>query len=203
MPSADHSTTPWPSNDTWPDSDSESNPVAHPQPPQVLLPAHASSDDFRNLVALLCFLRTINDPTGYPSFPDKAASTEALPNRQRVIDAITTILVMKHEIVAAVSFNKPVLGKESPHLFGGLVYSEQDPVVLNSDDSEDTVEEEDEGDCQRDTIEAVTTFSNPHEEDNEHIMFSTDNSGGLTLLPREGSLWMHVRLEHFEELLQQ
>jgi hypothetical protein len=177
-------------------ANSMSDPGTGTQPQE----GQTTASNFRNLVALLRVLRVINNPTGYPSLPSDAPNMENIPNRQRVIDAITTILVMKHEIVAAVAFNKPVDDTQGRHLFtGGLVYTENDPIISNVDDSDSMTEEED-LDSNDGIIESVAAIANPREDDNNHFTFSTINEGGLTLLPRMESLWPAVRTGDFSGL---
>ena len=61
--------------------------------------------EFRNLTLLLCFLTAINE--GRPTLRDRRAPRfwELASKDGRVIDAVTTILVCNHEVIAAAASN--------------------------------------------------------------------------------------------------
>lgn len=64
--------------------------------PSVLEP----HNEFRNLTLLLCLLTAING--GRPRLIDPGAMLS--PRKESVIDAVTTILVREHEVIAAAAF---------------------------------------------------------------------------------------------------
>jgi hypothetical protein len=60
--------------------------------------------EFRNLTLLLCFVTAINE--GHPTLHDRQAPKlwELARINGGILDAVTTILVRKHEVIAAAAF---------------------------------------------------------------------------------------------------
>jgi hypothetical protein len=78
--------------------------AAAPAEPNILTSTPDLHKEFRNLTLLLCFLTVVNG--GHPTLPDRSAPkfSDLARRKESVINAVTTILVHEHEIVAAAAY---------------------------------------------------------------------------------------------------
>jgi len=78
--------------------------AAAPAEPNALTSTPDLHKEFRNLTLLLRFLTAVNG--GHPTLPDRSAPkfSDLARRKESVIDAVTTILVREHEIVAAAAY---------------------------------------------------------------------------------------------------
>ncbi|KAF8334579.1 hypothetical protein F5887DRAFT_921448 [Amanita rubescens] len=164
---------------------------------------------FRNVIALYRLVRCINE--GYPSLPDSSApKLEALPSRRNVLEAITTILVVDHEILAAASFSEAT-DDSQVSVTGSLVCVSSDEVVqelrnprqspLENANTEHTADIDLDFPLEIDTeginthSTKVVAISNPHTAHQKlpQFQFSSTNPQGLCLVKDGRDLWCMIK----------
>ncbi|KAF8341059.1 hypothetical protein F5887DRAFT_1076627 [Amanita rubescens] len=164
---------------------------------------------FRNVIALYRLVRCINE--GYPSLPDSSApKLEALPSRRNVLEAITTILVVDHEILAAASFSEAT-DNSQVSVTGSLVCVSSDEVVqelrnprqspLENANTEHTADIDLDFPLEIDTeginthSTKVVAISNPHTAHQKlpQFQFSSTNPQGLCLVKDGRDLWCMIK----------
>ncbi len=158
-------------------------------------PLDSNSDlheKFRTLIALLRILLAINGDTGYPMFHDtKAQKIEDLSSRHRLINVLTTILVLDREILAVVPL------KPSGHLREAtfVVFSE-DPLNPIDDcstlDTLNRVEIEDDG-IPSDANQSPIIGAHRRDDHEKVVSYSGDSVGGFFLISGGHDFWPQVR----------
>jgi len=151
-------------------------------------------EKFRYLIALIRFLRTIND-TGYPSLNETSINENVDPpsTRERILDALTTILVLNHEVVAAV----PLHGQPEKAIIvsgNGDSLPEGDQTKsgqLTFDDELDIVFEDE-----------MKTERSPSDGMSTSIRVPDDDNGGIIFLVEGGQdFWPRCQTGDFDELV--
>jgi hypothetical protein len=135
---------------------------------------------FRYLLALLRFLRTINEHTGHPTLKIVGApKLEELPGRHDLTDAITTILVMNHEVIAGV----PLHTQESVSKEVSLILSESNSgIEIDNGDSEDAYSSSEHS--------RFVTCPNPrHQLNDSSISGNNASSSGIFLFLDQQHFW--------------
>lgn len=178
-------------------SDREMSPSQTPDAVKI-----SSHNKFRNLLALLRFIRTINSDIGYPSLEDAHADKiERLPPRQKFTDAMTTILVMDHEIIAAVPLIQEavsVILSEAPlnSINQGLIQVPGDKSSQGQQKVEDHDDNSPEGAYELSNNHTFVTVKNPRHDD----VYSAQ--GPIFLFPKGEDLWPLVQAGNFSETLE-
>jgi hypothetical protein len=176
---------------------------------------------FRYLLALNRFLRTINNDTGYPSLNETSINEriDPLSSRERFIDTLMTILVLDHEVIAAI----PLHGHpEKAIIYSGDSLPEGDKTNSRQPfDDELEIVFEDEGKTEQSPSDGMSTCIRdpyqPAEDDDggydltDTSWFATvpnphtgDGSGedGVIYLVEEGQdFWPRCQTGDFDELI--
>lgn len=158
---------------------------------------------FRNLLALLRLLRAINGNSGQPTLNmPNAPKLEELPGRQEFTDAITTILVMNHEIIAGV----PLRPQESATEEVSIVLNQYNSVNGSMYQVSGAIADNEEGEADYAPSEYAefAACANPRYEPGNGVSQSGDSTipTGMFLVSDPHHFWHPHQAEDFSDLIQ-
>ena len=176
-------------------------------PPGQLFDTKSLHWTFRYVLALLRMLLAINESTGFPSLSldGSAPKIEDLSSHRKFTDAMTTILILNHEVVAAVPLHSDE--RETLIVDTGMsssgdkpnVRGENDPIanhlscLFQVGDMGKPSSHDEETDYDTSTATEFATVANPRD--------THGVSGAIYLIYEKYNFWPKCRKGDFSELL--